>query len=168
MQTDDATQSRRKSAARSQIKDLRPPPRYVSTMVYAKRHGVSVQSVQDWLREGRVEGICFNRRMYIDDNRSPVSVGFKFKPRTIEHYPVMLGVEVAVLLGVTPRWVRKLARKHRIAELTIGGHRRYSVHDVRRLMAIRKMHLDHPKAKKIREVVLAWAIKELSKEVPAE
>lgn len=70
---------------------------------------------------------------------------------------VLQPVEVAALLGISPRALRYWDAAGKTNFKLIGGRKRYSVSEVRRLLAIRLAGKKRPTAKERRLLILRWA-----------
>lgn len=82
----------------------------------------------------------------------------------VEDVYILTGKEVATLLGVNPRTVRKMAEDGRIGFMRTGfygrSHRRYCLADVRKLIATTQkgsFQIRRPSRSAVRAAVLKWA-----------
>ncbi|MCI0722764.1 MAG: helix-turn-helix domain-containing protein [Acidobacteria bacterium] len=108
--------------------------RWLKPLQFAVLFGLSLRTVYGMVRRGQLVSVRLGRQLRIAD---PGWFYQDLQADPAETVPILYSCEVAVLLGIKPQSVRKLARRHRIGYQTIRGKRIYSLGDVRRLMAAR-------------------------------
>lgn len=90
----------------------------------------------------------------------------------VDDVHILTGIEVAQILGVIPRTVRKMSEEGRLGFVRTGkcgrSHRRYSIADVRKALVTKQkgsFQIKRPNRKATREAVLKWAKERLAKEL---
>ena len=89
-----------------------------------------------------------------------------------ENVHMIRGVEVAKILGVSPRAVRYMSQEAKLSDFRTGtvpmSKRRYSIADVRQMLAMRetKKYQKRKRGSAVRAAVLAWALEQLKNPAP--
>jgi hypothetical protein len=137
--------------------------RWVSTKEFGAKYGLHPGTLYMWIRQKRVRFVKRDRRIFIHDpgyldniTTAPNEI------KEIDRIPMLRGTELAKLLGITPRAVRYLAEHNQLGFRKIGHRRRYSVEDVRKIIAFRQNGHRSTNAKQRREVILQWVKQRLA------
>jgi len=107
------------------------------------------------------------RKVFIKDpawNQPPQSTKDNIGKENV-HF--LRGIEVAKILGVSPRAVRYMSQEARLSDHRTGtsamSKRRYSIADLRQIIAMRerRRHQKRQRSSQIRAAVIKWAIETL-------
>jgi hypothetical protein len=142
-------------------------------------YGLEVWTVRQRVRSGQLQAVkkpganSKNSQWFIVDpgwNHVQLAESIKHKTNSfhVDDVHILMGCEVAMILGVTPRAVRYMAQDGRLGFARTGkygrSHRRYCISDVRKMIAMKEKmtyQIKRPGRKKIRNAVLTWAQKRL-------
>lgn len=150
--------------------DLPAGARLLTTAQFSLKYKLCRSTIYNRIKEGRLQAVKQPGKNS-KDQRRPIL--FVVDPGW-EHYTipnhnctpadeiyVLNGKEVAELLGCSPRWVRYLATADKLGFSKTStkdrGHRRFSIADVRKMMAIRATGKRRPSRGAVRSSVLQWA-----------
>jgi len=135
----------------------------------AKKYSVTPQTIHRLIAENSVRTIEVNGELHVWDPWEDPKSG----TNTAEDLYILRGVEVAEILGITGRALRYLAagggmpghesRGGQIGYVFVGRQRRYSLADVRRLIA-RRMEKKRTglKGPRVRTAIVQWALERLA------
>jgi hypothetical protein len=136
------------------------PPIWLTTREFSVAYGISVWTVRRWVKQGRVQHMRLplspRGRIVIRDPEWA-----RLDPPTSDDPAEWLCVfrqcEVAALLGVTSRTLRNWERTRGVNFKIIGGRKAYSLHEVRRLLAMRENGWRFSGARLERLLMVRWA-----------
>jgi len=140
----------------------------ISPREFAVRYGCSYKAVISWMKNGKLGFTQVGRRKYIVDPGDVVKVtGAPNAVKDVDQVPLLRGKELAEILGISSRRVRQLVELGHLSCRVVLGRRRYSVNDLRKILAYRDARSklangDNSKirssAKETREVLKRWAM----------
>jgi hypothetical protein len=126
---------------------------------FSERYSVSTQTILRLIEQKHVQTFTQNGAVRIWDPFYDRATG----TNSAEDLYILRGCEVADILGVTTRNLRYLATGGQISHVVIGGQRRYSLADVRRLIAHRmEKKKTGKRGPRIRTALVKWALQRLT------
>lgn len=148
----------------------------------AALYGLDITTIRRRIHSGELQAVkkpgakSKNSQWFVIDpgwQQVSLSDHHKVGEFSVDDTHILLGSEVALLLGVIPRTVRKMAEDGRLGFVRTGkygrSHRRYSITDVRKaLVTIQKgsFQTKRPKRTETRAAVLKWAKERLAADLP--
>jgi|HubBroStandDraft_6_1064221.scaffolds.fasta_scaffold09763_2 hypothetical protein len=138
----------------------RPDQRWFRLAEFCAKYGVMPVTARRWARQGKVISIRVpavpRGRFYILDPKW-LQIDTPTSADPAEWFCCLRQCEVATLLGITARGLRYVESAGKAHYLLIGGRKLYSVQEVRRLMAERKLGHRPRNRQEAREGILRWA-----------
>jgi excisionase family DNA binding protein len=112
----------------------------VTIREFCTHYRISHRTVWNWVRTGRLKALrdAGGRIFRLIDPQWPV-LDESGDPDLVMRLAVLKPFEVAVLLGVLPSTVRKMNSQGRLRAVWVGSQRRYSLAEVRRVIAERAL-----------------------------
>lgn len=161
-------------AEESPPRNQQKPPQLLTVSEMTLQYGLDRVTVYRRIKSGQLEAVKKpgasgkNARYFIKDPgwqnvglHDTTKHGSEF---AVDDVHVLTGMEVSLLLNVTPRSVRKMAEDGRLKFIRTGiygrSHRRYCIADVRRMLATKNkgsFQIKRPSRKAVRDAVLKWA-----------
>jgi excisionase family DNA binding protein len=129
---------------------------------FCRSYRISPRTVWNWVRKGRLRALrdSHGRILRLIDPNWPV-FDECHEEDLLDRYAILKTGEVALLVGLHPVTVRKLVRQGRLGSVWIGRQRRFSLGQVRRLLAERALGRAPKDRNEINRVVLRWAARRL-------
>ena len=137
---------------------------------FSLKYGLNSHTVRDKIRKGKLVAVKKPGAgrtaviLIIDPGWDDVQVFEKTVNRLVDDHYILQGKVVAALLGVSPRMVRYMAQRGKMSfrKATNKSKRRYSIAEVRRMMALRENPTERkPTKEHMDNAVLRWAMKRL-------
>jgi hypothetical protein len=140
---------------------------------FALTYGVCQWTVREWVKRGKIRSrrVAGMPLMVLDpellENVQPAPLELNDQDKI----PLLRGNEVARMLGISTRRVRQLAETGKLNCRVLFRSRRYSVSDIRKIIAYRAARENLPngttetpslKARQVREAVVKWAMQRLA------
>lgn len=133
------------------------PEKWISPPQYALRYGLHRRTVLKWIRQGRVRSVRRGKDyLVLDPGILEVANPLARIITEKDVAPIFRGTEVAEMLGITPRALRLYSQGGRIGYTTKGGKRRYSIRDVREIIALRTMNATRASRSQVRKSIVEW------------
>ena len=148
---------------------------WLSTKEFAAKYATIPETIKYWRNTGKIRFVKRGARYFHLDPgnfESLAATTAPFEVREIDRIPLIRGLEVAKILDVSRRRIRQLAEQGKVGCRVIGHNRRYSIADVRKLLAYRALRAEqengdprkvHVTPEKIQEAVIHWAIQRLQR-----
>ena len=136
-----------------------PDRRWFSTAEFSAWYGTTTWTARRWVREGKVTAIRVppaRGRIYILDP-GWLQIDTPTSTDPAEWFCCLRQCEVATLLGITARALRYMESAGKARYRLVGGRKMYSVSEVRRLTAERKLGHRPRNRQEAREGMLRWA-----------
>jgi hypothetical protein len=138
----------------------------MSTREFCATYGTTQWTARRWVREGKVTAIRVpagpRARIFIfDPGWTQIDTPSSADPA--EWLCVLRQCDVAMLLNVTPRWLRHLENSGKAHYRLVGGRKRYSLSEVRRLIAQRALGHSPRNRQEKNLGMLRWAFQKLNR-----
>lgn len=114
--------------------------KWITAPQYALKYGLHRRTVLRWIKEKRVVAVM-RADIYLVQDPGILEVA-NAKSRVHKEAdlaPCYRGAEVAKALGITPRALRLYSEGGKMGYTTIGGKRRYTISDIRQIIARRQL-----------------------------
>lgn len=142
---------------------------HYSVSELAKKYSVTPQTIERLIAQNSIKTIIINGILRLWDPWEDPKTG----TNTTEDIFILRGSEVAEILGITTRALRYLvagggmpgheSRGGQIGCVFVGRQRRYSLADVRRLIAKRmQKKVSGKRGPRVRTAIVEWALERLS------
>ena len=132
--------------------------RWISTPEYMAKYGVCRESLYHWVRDGKIRAIRKGRRWFFLDPMVMELANPESRVVTAEDLqPLLRGKEAAEFAGLSPRMLRRYAQDGKVGFRTVGRRRRYSIQDIRDIMAVRLYNKNRPTRQEKRMTIMEWA-----------
>jgi hypothetical protein len=136
----------------------------MGTREFCAKYGVTQWTARRWAREGKVTARHMppgsrTRVIILDPGWTQIDTPPSADPA--EWLCVLRQCDVAMLLNVTPRWLRYLENRGKAHYRLVGGRKRYSLSEVRRLIAERTLGHSPRNRQEARLGMLRWAFGKL-------
>jgi len=121
-------------------------------------YGLGRTAIRKMLKTGQLQGIRTPAGWRIPDPGPVLLERMRQQAVALEQAPFIRGVEVAELVGLTPRWVRRMAEQGLLPSTRQGKRRLYKLADVLDLMDQRRKKVPRRgSGTYIRPEVIRWA-----------
>jgi excisionase family DNA binding protein len=126
---------------------------------FCRVYRISPRTVWNWVRKGRLRALhdSHGRILRLIDPNWPVFDECREEEELVDRYAILKTGEVALLVGLHSATVRRLVSQGRLGSVWIGRQRRFSLGQVRRLLAERALGRPPKDRNEINRVVLRWA-----------
>jgi predicted site-specific integrase-resolvase len=132
--------------------------RWLTTTEYALKYGLHGTTVALWARQGKIKAVRKGREWCVYDPGIFEVANPNLRVVTSEDLiPLVRGEEAAELLGIPTRTLRYHAQHGEVGFRLQGHRRRYSIQDIRDLMAFRAYNRTRVPRKEKRLTVMKWA-----------
>jgi hypothetical protein len=137
---------------------------WMSTRDFSAKCGVTQWTVRRWVKAGKVTAMRFppgprGRIFVLDPGWSLIDRPNSDDPS--EWVCVLRQRDVAMLLNITPRWLRHLESTGKAHYRLVGHRKRYSLQEVRRLIADRTLGHNPRSRQEANMGMLRWAFQKL-------
>lgn len=138
-------------------------PQWITPPQYAVKYGLNRRTVYSWAKDGKIQSVRKGRDFFVLDPEVDLFANPHLREvHDEELFPILRGTEVASISGVSPRRLRAYCELGWITPTKINRSRRYSIKNLREVIALR----NNKKRKKLvakekREVILAMVKKRL-------
>lgn len=138
--------------------------RWISATEYCAKYGLDHSTVTTWARQGKIRAVRKGRKWCLLDPMVLELANPNTRVVTSEDLmPLIRGEEAAELLGIPTRTLRYHAQHGDVGFRLQGKRRRYSIQDIRDLMAFRQFNRLRVPRKDKRMTVMQWARLRLGK-----
>ena len=132
--------------------------RWISVTEYALKYGLDRSTVTIWARKGKIRAVRKGRNWCLLDPMVLELANPNTRVVTTEDLrPLLRGNEVAEFIGVSDRMLRKYAQAGKVGFRLDGKRRRYSIQDVRDILAVRMYNKNRVPRKDKRMSIMQWA-----------
>jgi hypothetical protein len=146
--------------------DKSPRECWLRTSEFAAKYGVTVWTARRWAREGKVTAIRVppgpRARIFVKDP-GWVQVDLPSSSDPAEWVCIFSQREAALLLNISPRWLRYLESAGRAHYRLVGHRKLYSICEIRRLIAERTLGHTPRNRRERRAGMLRWAFQKLNR-----
>lgn len=137
---------------------------WISTREFSAKYGVTQWTARRWAREGKVTARHIppgsrTRVFFLDPHWTRIDTPDSADPA--EWLCVLRQCDVAMLLGITPRWLRHLESTGKARYRLIGNKKQYSVQEVRRIVTERALARSPQNKQEKRLAMVRWAFQKL-------
>jgi predicted site-specific integrase-resolvase len=139
--------------------------RWISPPEYAAKYGLARHTVQVWAQQGKIRSVRKGKRfLVLDPNIFEIANPHSRLITKEDLMPLLRPCEVEELTGMPQRTLRDYARLGKVGFHHVGKHRRFSINDVREIMAIRRFNKTRVKPHEKRITIMEWAKSRLSQQ----
>jgi hypothetical protein len=137
---------------------------WISTREFSAKYGVTQWTARRWAREGKVTARHIppgsrTRVFILDPDWTQIDTPSSLDPS--EWACVLLQRDVAMLLNISARWLRHLESTGKAHYRLVGHRKRYSIQEVRRLIAERSLGYKPRSRQEANLGMLRWAFQKL-------
>lgn len=141
--------------------------RWISPPEYAAKYGLDRWTVRNWAKLGKVRAVRKGKDwLVLDPNIFELANPGSRIITKEDLMPLFRPCEAAELVGIPERTLRHYAKVGKVGSRTVGKFRRFSVNDLREIMALRRFNQFRPNAKEKRITILEWGRMRLQQQNP--
>ena len=138
--------------------------RWLTVAAFSALYGTTRETTRRWCRQGRLKFIRIPPRPYaklliLDPKWSQVDAVTSEDPS--EWIAMLRQCDIAALIGVSARAIRFMEAKGQVRCKIVGGRKRYSLGEVRRLLAERALGRKPRNRREASLGMLRWAYRKL-------
>lgn len=134
------------------------PDRWISPPEYGAKYGIRRETVSRWAKLGKIRSVRKGKDwLVLDPNIFEIANPLSRIITKEDLMPLLRPNEVAELTGMPQRTLSNYAQRGQVGFHHIGKHRRYSINDVREIMALRHFNKNRVGPHEKRITILQWA-----------
>jgi predicted site-specific integrase-resolvase len=139
--------------------------RWISPPEYAAKYGVVRSTVQAWAKQGKIRSVRKGKDwLVLDPNIFEIANPESRIVTKEDLMPLLRPQEAAELAGIPVRTLSWYAQLGKVGFRNVGKFRRYSINDIREIMAIRRFNKFRVSPQEKRITILEWAKSRLAQQ----